>query len=117
MTFELSYPPSVNHYWKAWRGRVVLGAQGRAYRKAVAVLLAGCATCKGSLQVHIRAMPPDHRRRDLDNLQKAVLDAMQHAGLYEDDYQICDLRIERGPVTPGGLLVVTVEEVEHESER
>ena len=40
------------------------------------------------------AFPPDRRRRDLDNLQKPLLDALQHAGVYEDDSQI-DLLVSR----------------------
>jgi crossover junction endodeoxyribonuclease RusA len=40
------------------------------------------------------AFPPDRRRRDLDNIQKPVLDALQHAGVYEDDSQI-DLLVTR----------------------
>jgi crossover junction endodeoxyribonuclease RusA len=40
------------------------------------------------------AFPPDRRQRDLDNLQKPALDAMEHAGVYQDDSQI-DLLLTR----------------------
>jgi crossover junction endodeoxyribonuclease RusA len=61
------------------------------------------------LAVHITACPPDNRRRDLDNLLKATLDAMQHAGLYDDDSQIDSLKITRGPVEKPGCLRITLE--------
>lgn len=61
------------------------------------------------LAVRIQAYPPRHGRRDLDNLLKALLDAMQDAGIYEDDSQIDYLAIERCEVTPpDGLVTVTI---------
>ena len=39
---------------------------------------------------------------------KALLDALGHGGVYEDDGQIDRLEIERGPVVPGGKVVVRV---------
>lgn len=38
---------------------------------------------------------PDNRRRDAVNLLKAPLDALAHAGVYEDDSQIVELSIRR----------------------
>jgi crossover junction endodeoxyribonuclease RusA len=38
--------------------------------------------------MRVLAYPPDHRRRDLDNLAKAILDALQHAGVYGNDCQV-----------------------------
>lgn len=54
------------------------------------------------------AFPPDRRRRDLDNLQKPVLDVLQHAGVYEDDSQIDLLITRRREVVPEGRLLVDV---------
>ena len=47
-------------------------------------------------------------RRDLDNLLKALLDALQHAGLYEDDTQAESILIERGAVVQGGAVAVNI---------
>ena len=60
------------------------------------------------LRVDIVACMPDKRRRDIDNLSKATLDAMAHARVYEDDSQIDDQRIHRGPQKKGGGLIVEV---------
>ena len=56
------------------------------------------------------AFPPDRRRRDLDNLQKPTLDALQHAGIYEDDSQIDLLVTQRCEVVPGGRLEIRLDE-------
>ncbi len=38
--------------------------------------------------MRIEIHPPDDRRRDCDNVQKAVIDALQHAGVFWDDSQV-----------------------------
>lgn len=52
----------------------------------------------------IIAEPPDKRRRDLDNILKAPLDALTHAGLLIDDEQFDEINIVRGQLVPGGRL-------------
>ena len=52
--------------------------------------------------------PPDNRRRDIDNVQKALLDALQHGGAYADDSQIVRLSIEKGPPVAGGRSLVRI---------
>jgi crossover junction endodeoxyribonuclease RusA len=60
----------------------------------------------GRLAVEIEAHVPDKRKRDLDNLFKAVLDSLTHAGVWADDSQIDALRIVRKPV--GGMIKVRI---------
>jgi len=64
--------------------------------------------------VTIKAIAPDKRRRDLDNMLKAVLDALEHAKVYENDSQIDDLRITRLPPEKPGRIIVTVTEINDE---
>lgn len=93
----LPFPPSVNRLWRQFKGRTILSAEGRTYRKNVAdcIWQDGHRYAKnGELGVTIRAFVPDARRRDLDNLLKASLDAMTHAGVWHDDSQIKRLAIE-----------------------
>jgi len=107
MKLTLPYPPSVNHYWRMARGRFYISPEGRAYRDAVILMLLHMpdrrAFSKSArLKVSISLHPPDRRRRDLDNALKAILDALQYAGVYADDCQIDDLHIVRAqPVKPG----------------
>jgi crossover junction endodeoxyribonuclease RusA len=112
---SLPFPPTVNTYWRRVGNRTVLSAGARAYRGAVhgAVLehLFGVPRREpltGPVAVEIEFRPPDRRRRDLDNLPKGLLDALKHAGIYEDDSQVRRLNTWFGPVQDGGLSVVTV---------
>ena len=106
----LPFPPSVNTYWRMFQNRMIISKAGREYRKAVqdAVMLQkankqiGCA-----LVVCIEAFRPDNRKRDLDNLLKATLDSLSHAGVYLDDSQITDLRIYWAK-DKGGILKIKV---------
>lgn len=112
VVLTLPWPPTVNHYWRRVGAKTLISERGRQYREAVAqaVMLAGHPRVNGALRVRIEAWPPDRRRRDIDNLLKSVLDALEHAGVYEDDGDIDDLRIVRRDMSPGGAVRVTVEE-------
>lgn len=116
MTLTLPYPPSANSYWRhpdkgPQAGKHLLSKNGRSYRLSVS-LIVGAARArlglKDSLRMVVTAHMPDRRKRDLDNLLKGLLDALQHAGVYESDSQIDDLRIMRGPVIRGGSVIVQI---------
>ena len=117
---ELPWPPSVNHYWvyRRVKNRICafIGPKGTLFRKdaITAVMLQNAnIDLAGKLKVSITAYPPNKIRRDLDNLFKGILDAMQHAGVYKDDSQIDDLRIKRGEVyKPGGKIIVELQRIE-----
>ena len=68
-----------------------------------------------SICVRIVAHPPDRRRRDLDNMLKALLDSLTHAKIWEDDYCIDALEIRRGSPVKGGLLIVDIHEVANDN--
>jgi len=111
MTFELPYPPSHNRYYRRVGQRTLISREGRAYRKAVVAQLAtaGCGQeppNDGRIALAMDAFPPDRRRRDLDNIQKPLLDALEHAGVYLDDSQIDLLLTRRRPSEPGGKVLV-----------
>ena len=110
---ELPFPPSVNTYWRNFQGRMLISKKGREYRKAVAdqvLIQKGAKHYQGKVKMTIEAWRPDERRRDLDNLLKAPLDALTHAGVYMDDHLIVDLRIYWAE-DKGGKLKVKVEEL------
>ena len=120
----LPYPPSANTYYRhphsgPLAGRHLISADGRAYRAAVHLavlqqLKAPVKTMKGRLAVCIVINPPDLRRRDLGNVEKALNDSLQHAGVFRDDSQIDDLRIMRDVPLRGGRVLVTVTEGSNE---
>jgi crossover junction endodeoxyribonuclease RusA len=109
---ELPFPPSVNHYYRRVGPRTLISREGRRFRERVCGLLAAARVERlgGPLHLQIEVYPPDRRRRDIDNVQKALLDALQHGGLYEDDSQIVKLDIEKRGCTPGGRTILRVRE-------
>ena len=115
-TITLPWPPSVNRYWRhpstgRLAGRHLISSDGRKYREQVAAMtmLQTNAHYAGSLIVDITANRPDNRRRDLDNLLKAILDSLTHAGIWGDDSQIIDLRIKWGEkVVPDGSVEIYI---------
>ena len=114
MPLTLPYPPSVNHYWRRVGLHTLISREGRTFRQNVCALLGGGGMRRppssGRIALAMDAFPPDRRRRDLDNIQKPVLDALEHAGVYVDDSQIDLLVTRRREVVPDGWLLVTVEE-------
>ena len=116
----LPWPPSVNSYWRhptrgALAGRHLISEEGRRYRKVVfdTVFVNRLSlNLTGRLKVEIKAYPPDRRRRDLDNILKALLDAITHARVIEDDSCIDDLRIVRQPPRANGEIQLTILESE-----
>lgn len=110
MRLWLPFPPSVNHYWRRVGAKTLISQQGRVYRTRVCDILRAkqVERVEGRLSVEIWAYPPDHRRRDLDNLTKALLDALAHGGAYEDDSQIDHLVIHRCGAVEGGMVDIHI---------
>ncbi|HGT2737073.1 TPA: RusA family crossover junction endodeoxyribonuclease [Klebsiella pneumoniae] len=118
MKLVLPFPPSVNTYWRApnkgpLAGRHLISAEGRKYQSAA------CAAIIEQLRrlpkpttapaaVEITLFPPDMRRRDLDNYNKALFDALTHAGVWEDDSQVKRMAIEWGENVKGGRVEITI---------
>ena len=113
MILQLPFPPSVNHYYRSVNGRALISKKGREYKKEV-YLLARCNRWAkhigGRLNVRVVLHPPTKARMDIDNRIKALLDAMQAAGVFLDDSQIDLLVVERGQVQRPGMAIVEVTE-------
>ncbi len=83
---RLSWPPSVNHYWKAHGSRRFISPIAKAWLdEAILLLRATRVRFDGPVRVRMLLSPPDRRRRDGDNLEKAVMDSLVKAGVIQDD--------------------------------
>lgn len=86
--FLLPFPPSVNalyanipnvgriktHAYKQWQKEAGLRLNLQRPKKV-----------SGRVRLSIRAVPPDKRKRDLGNLEKAIADLLVDMGVIDDD--------------------------------
>lgn len=110
---ELPYAPTVNHYWGQHGNRRFLTKKARLFRESVARAFNKCNEPElGILHLMIDQRPPDRRKRDIDNLIKPIMDAMEHAGVFENDCQIGRLSVIRGLKQKDGCVFVKLERIE-----
>ena len=114
VTLELPHPPTVNHYFSIVYGRPVLSKEVRIYRQVVRQLIrrANVKPSFGPLAVRIEIQPPDNRRRDVDNVQKPILDALQYGGAMIDDSQIVWLLTVKSEPVSDGRATATIQGVD-----
>ena len=84
---------------KAWQSTVGYYAE-----------LANVKPLTGSVKVSLSFLLKDRRRRDLDNLSKAILDSLNGIA-YLDDKQVVDLHIVKSMSKEPGV-VIEIEEAE-----
>lgn len=114
--FHLPYPPSVNSYWRNVKvNKAVLSDGAKAYRIAVLAAVGPCMPLRGRLVVSVSLFPPDKRQRDIDNVAKALFDALQHACVYKNDEQIDEFTIKRMPIIEGGACSVFIQQIPMEA--
>ncbi len=113
VSLSLPWPPSANRYWRHVGNRVLVSKEALLYKKHIGLLsLLWKRPClMGRISLSIQAFPPDKRARDIDNLLKVTLDALQYANLFENDSQIDKITIERMEQRKGGELIITINEL------
>lgn len=107
------YPPSINHYYGFKGHRRFITSAGKLFREQVILEVMKQKMRKNMrhrLKLCILLHPPDKRKRDLDNILKPLLDALQCAHVFEDDSQIDELVIQRVGICKGGKCHVGIEE-------
>lgn len=114
VTLHLPEPPSGNRYWRHVGARVLLSAEARAYRQAVA---------NAALLSRVRPLAADvpcavtlrwyrgRRAGDLDNRVKQLLDSLCGVA-YADDRQVVELHAYRADDPRRPRVEVTVGPVE-----
>lgn len=124
---ELPWPPSVNSYKKV--GRLITTKNGKLYQTRVNTqetkefyyyvwlkIRSLKATTRMEMPIHstisieVHAHPPDDKKRDLDNILKALFDSLVKGGLLQDDSQISRLLVERMDIIKGGQIIIRIKE-------
>lgn len=81
---------------------------GRDFEQAVFVHWAAAGSPRlpdGPISIEMELTPPDRRRRDIDNIAKAVLDALVRVGAITDDSLVAELIIRRSASGEPGVIV------------
>jgi len=111
ITLYLPYPPSINNYWIASGHRRFISQRGRDFKASVSSYVIEQNIPKlGTIQVNIDIIlrPRSKKLMDIDNCIKPILDAIQDAGVIDDDVQVTKVSIERGLIQKGGGCVVMI---------
>lgn len=113
--FSMPYPPSVNGYWRSFKGRQIISRRGREYRRNAMECLCDLGLNETGLSerlsVSITLHPPTLRKYDIDNFCKGVFDALTHAEFWVDDEQVDSLMIKKGCKVKGGRVDIKVWEI------
>jgi len=114
----LPYPPSVNNYYTHTRRGVFLSQGAKAFRASVVAAIIDQTgkinwqfpgIYNVEVEMDITLYPPTlKRKRDGDNNIKALWDALQHAGVIEDDSRIKPHHVYPGVTTPGGACLIVI---------
>jgi crossover junction endodeoxyribonuclease RusA len=79
--------------WRTARGRVYRSDTYSAWLDAVYIIIKqqmrGQLAITGRFELKVRARRPDKRRRDIDNILKALADGLVKCGVIEDDH-LCE---------------------------
>lgn len=125
LNLTLPYPPSVNDYYGRGPRHVYVKAPGVAYRRKVLEAVQRLTLAAPSalapfqlapLAVRVVLNPPaeqtEQQRQDVDNGNKALLDALSKAKVWRDDRQVkLQLNVIGEPVA-GGSVTVTIAQLD-----
>lgn len=117
--FGFTLPADGEHLLATPWQHIFISEEGKRYRRAVALIVRQQRlklSLSGRLAIKVIAEPPDKRRRDLDNILKAPLDALTHAGVLMDDEQFDEINIVRGQPVSGGRMGVKIYPIMHEEQ-
>lgn len=115
---DLPFPNSANTHWRNARGVTYISKQGLAYREAVALSakLYGLKADNKRLEISVQLYAPNKRAYDIDNRIKPLLDALQYAGVIDNDGLVDKLIVERMPIVKDGKCRVFINAYRNDDE-
>jgi crossover junction endodeoxyribonuclease RusA len=122
----LPFPPSGNTYYRSIRMgqscRVLISKRGREYKQTVSDMIEAIDDPPfppfpntSRLGISITLHAPTRRKYDIDNFTKALFDALESAGVIENDNQFDVMTVKRGEVIRGGRAIVYLYELPEKS--
>lgn len=66
------------------------------------------------LRIEVLVCPRDRREIDPHNYEKVLYDALEQAGVYQDDKQLKKTSCTLGPVMEGGRVIISLWEMKHD---
>lgn len=108
---ELPLPPSKNRkYLPNKGGGYRLSPAVKTFRKEVwyAVKNARHPKIYDPCRITVTVHPRDNQKIDQHNFTEQLYDALQYAGLVENDRQFTDCHCRLGPIVEGGKCVVEI---------
>ena len=128
ITLTLPFPPSDNSYKNI--GRLTKTKNGKLLQMRVnspqtkqfywnvwvkihALMASEGVKSFGSAPIYLEVdvYPPDNRRRDITNILKVLNDSLERGGLFDDDFQIARLLIQRCGIVEQGQVIVRIFEL------
>ena len=109
LRLTLPFPPTVNHFFGYAGKRKYLKKEVHEFRRIVTErAIEAQAKISGRIAIFVALYAPTKRKYDLDNRIKALLDALEHAGVFLNDEQIDFIWVVRREVVTGGLCKVVL---------
>ena len=105
-------PPSVNHYWLGSGTRRYVSKRAVEFKRALAQVAkaSGVKPTQNKVSLNIRWGRKDKRHRDIDNILKPILDALNGIA-YFDDSQVSELFVKKEQGAQESL-EITIKEIQ-----
>ena len=111
---HLPFPPSDNNYYVKTKQGQFISQKGRKFRDEVAKAVLQQYPFDDPIDypvlVEVVLHVPDNRKRDILNYQKALMDALSKAEVWQDDVLINQAQIYRGAKVFNGATRVYIHE-------
>ena len=114
ITLTLPWPPTSNHFHQPIKmgnfARLTTSKKARDYKKRIVEEFGGTFGKPLDTKLRLTAVffAPTRAKRDLPNFEKAFMDGLNDAGLFEDDSLFDDIQFLRGEIIKGGCIVVRI---------